>query len=191
EDGIRYDLVTGVQTCALPISWGFKSLLPHQNFRRRNLARSESTAVDDSRALSPIIPHRCGTCMDVEDSLVWSHRSGSMIRDCLRTVVSATNGEVSHKGSSLRLGSGMEGSPLLVQSGSGCESASEFLSVLGCSGVSESELATFKFLRDYLISPSLSASICGSVPRSKLQMSESTEARRGETRFLARVIEIE
>ena len=85
----------------------------------------------------------------------------------------------------------MEGSPLLVQSGSECESASEFLSVLGCSGVSESELATFKFLRDYLISPSLSASICGSVPRSKLQMSESTEARRGETRFLARVIEIE
>jgi hypothetical protein len=57
--------------------------------------------------------------------------------------------------------------------------------------VSESELATFKFLRGYLISPSLSASICGNVPRSKLQMSENTEARRGETRFLARVIEIE
>src|SRR5258708_28900932 len=26
EDGIRDDLVTGVQTCALPISWGKKSL---------------------------------------------------------------------------------------------------------------------------------------------------------------------
>src|SRR5207244_4820305 len=43
EDGIRYDLVTGVQTCALPIF--LLGLLPQQQVQRRRFRPEESAAV--------------------------------------------------------------------------------------------------------------------------------------------------
>src|SRR5258708_31130364 len=53
EDGIRDDLVTGVQTCALPICDVLGGLRPARADRRASRARRTRAAVEQSRVYDP------------------------------------------------------------------------------------------------------------------------------------------
>src|SRR5207245_6760453 len=55
EDGIRDATVTGVQTCALPISFGDRAALPHARPTGKRLRKNELVVLD----LGVILGHYC------------------------------------------------------------------------------------------------------------------------------------
>src|SRR5207244_8183431 len=82
EDGIRDDLVTGVQTCALPIFFQGDAAFELDCVRAYNDALAEWTEVSDRYAPLAIIPYLNGidvTVAEVERAVKKGHRGIVMV----------------------------------------------------------------------------------------------------------------
>src|SRR5688572_32882741 len=62
EDGIRDLTVTGVQTCALPISWLQRERLDHPRWHLPGVARRIVERLRESRGVVELVRHVIGLC---------------------------------------------------------------------------------------------------------------------------------